>query len=204
MYLCWRSIYPLSCMYLEFPRLYFLPITIVRICIPVVINVVFFRALFHNMKQLSIILSENESTSVSFYFMGRVQLRFNKTGQRYNSFIADVITSLECTWSIYLGLLKLGTYKSKKIVLILIKWYMLIKIKRKGISHVFVGYDLKYLRYNLFLQAVLVSLKIYSEPYYAIDSIYCCRNHTKNFLQALYEADHDGSSFWSYLLNLHN
>ena len=65
--------------------------------IPVVINVVFFRALFHNMKQLSIILSENESTSVSFYFMGRVQLRFNKTGQRYNSFMADVITSLECT-----------------------------------------------------------------------------------------------------------
>ena len=199
MYLCWRSIYPLSCMYLEFPRLYFLPITIVRICIPVVINVVFFRALFHNMKQLSIILSENESTSVSFYFMGRVQLRFNKTGQRYNSFIADVITSLECTWSIYLGLLKLGTYKSKKIVLILIKWYMLIKIKRKGISPVFVGYDLKYLRYNLFLQAVLVSLKTYSEPYYVIDSIYCCRNHTKNFLQALYEADHDGLSFSSYL-----
>ena len=130
MYLCWRSIYPLSCMYLEFPRLYFLPITIVRICIPVVINVVFFRALFHNMKQLSIILSENESTSVSFYFMGRVQLRFNKTGQRYNSFIADVITSLECTWSIYLGLLKLVTYKSKNMVLILIKWYMLIEIKR--------------------------------------------------------------------------
>ena len=199
MYLCWRSIYPLSCMYLEFPRLYFLPITIVRICIPVVINVVFFRALFHNMKQLSIILSENESTSVSFYFMGRVQLRFNKTGQRYNSFIADVITSLECTWSIYLGLLKLGTYKSKKIVLILIKWYMLIKIKRKGRSYIFLGYDSKYLRYNLFLQAVLVSLKTYSEPYCAIDSIYYCRYHTKNFLQAPYEADHDGLSFWSYL-----
>ena len=79
-------------------------------------------------------------------------------------------------------------FRASKISYVQIQKYstyinQMIQANATGILYVFMGYDLEYLRYSLFLQAVLVSLKIYSEPYYVTDSICYCRNHTKNFLR---------------------